>query len=224
MKLILADSNELIRIGLRSVLSKEINLEIVGEATNSEELENIISSFGCDLLLIDYTAEGFSIDTIVKTIHKNPKLNIVAITPPQNAQTLVNALRAGVQSYVKKDCNIQEIIDAVRESAVGNKFFCGTILETIQRANINIEDLDTGGFTCEPVLLSDREIQIIKCIAEGQTNIQIAETFFLSNHTVNTHRKNIMSKLGVKNTAGVVMYAVKMNLVSPNKFLFAQQA
>ena len=62
---------------------------------------------------------------------------------------------------------------------------------------------------------------IIKLIAEGQTNAQIAELLFLSNHTINTHRKNIMSKLGVKNTAGIVMYAVKTQLVSPNKFLFA---
>jgi DNA-binding CsgD family transcriptional regulator len=61
-------------------------------------------------------------------------------------------------------------------------------------------------------------------IAEGLTNQQIAEQLFLSNHTINTHRKNIMAKLGVKNTAGIVMYAVKTNLVSPNKFLFASEA
>ena len=68
---------------------------------------------------------------------------------------------------------------------------------------------------------SERENEIIVLIAEGLTNEQIAEQLFLSKHTVNTHRKNIMAKLGVKNTAGIVMYAVKTNLVSPNKFLFA---
>jgi DNA-binding CsgD family transcriptional regulator len=71
------------------------------------------------------------------------------------------------------------------------------------------------------VSLSERENEIITLIAEGLTNQQIAEQLFLSNHTINTHRKNIMAKLGVKNTAGIVMYAVKTNLVSPNKFLFA---
>jgi DNA-binding NarL/FixJ family response regulator len=70
-------------------------------------------------------------------------------------------------------------------------------------------------------VLSERENEIIILIAEGLTNEQIAEQLFLSKHTINTHRKNIMSKLGVKNTAGIVMYAVKMNLISPNKFLFA---
>ena len=74
-----------------------------------------------------------------------------------------------------------------------------------------------------PVVLSDRENEIIILIAEGNTNPQIADQLFLSSHTVNTHRKNIMGKLGVKNTAGIVMYAVKTNLVSPNKFLFAPE-
>ena len=137
---------------------------------------------------------------------------------------MVDALRSGVKSYVKKDCDITEIINAIKETDRGNKFFCGQILETIQRANINVEDIDFESFSCEPVLLSERENEIIKYIAEGQTNAQIAEQLFLSNHTINTHRKNIMAKLGVKNTAGIVMYAVKTQIVSPNKFLFAGES
>lgn len=221
MKIILADSNELIRIGMRAVLSSEENLEIVGEATSSEELISLIKNFGSDIVLIDYTSVGFSIDIIPRVISKFPNVSFVAITPEQSAQTLVNALRSGVKSYVKKDCDVSEIINSVKETARGNKFFCGQILETIQRASIDVEDIDFESFSCEPILLSERENQIITFIAEGQTNAQIAETLFLSNHTINTHRKNIMAKLGVKNTAGIVMYAVKTNLVSPNKFLFA---
>jgi DNA-binding CsgD family transcriptional regulator len=86
-----------------------------------------------------------------------------------------------------------------------------------------VNDIDFESFTCEPVILSDRENEIIILIAEGLTNGQIAEQLFLSNHTINTHRKNIMAKLGVKNTAGIVMYAVKSDLISPNKFLFAAE-
>jgi len=73
----------------------------------------------------------------------------------------------------------------------------------------------------EQVNLSDRELEIIKHIAEGYTNAQIAVVLYISNHTVNTHRKNIMKKIGVNNTAGIVMYAVKMKLVHPEKFSFA---
>lgn len=224
MKIILADSNELIRIGMRAVLGSEKDLEIVGEATNNDELLSLVKNFGSDIILIDYTSYGFSIDIIPKVISRFPNVSFVAITPEQSAQTLVNALRSGVKSYVKKDCDVSEIINSVKETGRGNKFFCGQILETIQRASIDVEDIDFESFSCEPVLLSERENEIIVYIAEGQTNAQIAETLFLSNHTINTHRKNIMAKLGVKNTAGIVMYAVKTNLVSPNKFLFAAES
>lgn len=221
MKLILADSNELMRVGLRTVLKTIPSLEIIGEATNNEELVNQVASFEANIVIIDYTSPGFDIDVMPKVLTSHPDIKFLAITPEQSAQTLVNALRSGVQSYVKKDCDIAEILDAVRETGDGKKFFCGQILETIQRASIDVNDIDFDSFSCEPVMLSERESEIIVHIAEGLTNAQIAEVLFLSNHTINTHRKNIMSKLGVKNTAGIVMYAVKTNLVSPNKFLFA---
>lgn len=221
MRLILADSNEIVRIGLRTVLSTEKNIQIVGEASNSANLLELNKAFDANIILIDYTAKGFSIDVIPQLLLKKPDLSIVAITPDQSAQTLVNALRSGVKSYVKKDCDSSEIIDSVRETWRGNKFFCGQILETIRSASIDVDDIDFESFTCEPITLSERETEIITLIAEGLTNVQIAAGLCLSNHTVNTHRKNIMAKLGVKNTAGIVMYAVKTNLVSPNKFLFA---
>ncbi len=221
MKLILADSNEIIRIGLRTLLSTERNIQIVGEARNNEELIALNKAFDANIILVDYTARGFSIDVIPQILQKKPDLSVVAITPEQSAQTLVNALRSGVKSYIKKDCDSQEIIDSIRETWRGNKFFCGQILETIRDAAIDVNDIDFDSFSCEPIMLSERETEIITMIAEGLTNVMIADALCLSNHTINTHRKNIMAKLGVKNTAGIVIYAVKTNLVSPNKFLFA---
>jgi DNA-binding NarL/FixJ family response regulator len=221
MNIILADSNDLIRIGLRTVLLAEKNVVIAGEAHNNQELLSQLKTFGPALILIDFTAPGFDIDIIPKAMNLNNNNRFVAITPDQSAQTLVDALRSGVMSYIKKDCDISEIVNAVKETSNGNKFFCGQILETIQRASIDIDDIDFDSFSCDAVILSERENEIIKLIAEGLTNEQIADQLFLSKHTVNTHRKNIMGKLGVKNTAGIVMYAVKTELVSPNKFLFA---
>lgn len=221
MKVVLADSNELVRLGIRSVLKNDLKVELVGEATTSEDLLELVKSFETDVVVVDYTSRGFTIDVLLKLRALRKHINILAITPEQSAQTLVDALRSGVMSYVKKDCSISEIVDAVRETGKGNKFFCGQILETIQSAHLDVHDIDLDAFSCEPVTLSERESEIIILIAEGYTNVQIAEQLFLSNHTVGTHRKNIMSKLGVKNTAGIVMYAVKTNLISPNKFLFA---
>jgi len=221
MGVVLADSNDLVRAGLRSIITLQTDLPIVGEAINNEELFEQIKSFNPSIVILDFTSDGFTIDIISKIQNFKSDLSFIAITPEQNAQILVDALRLGVKSYVKKDCELSEIVNAVIETSKGNKFFCGQILETIQKAEIDVNDLDFESFTCEAVVLSERENEIIKLVAEGNTNGKIAELLFLSNHTVNTHRKNIMSKLGVKNTAGIVMYAVKMNIVSPNRFLFS---
>ncbi len=223
MRLILADSNELIRIGLRAIIGSKTDWVVIGEARNNKELQEIILNFGEAIVLIDFSAPGFDIGIVPKVLNANKKVKFVALTPDQSAQTLVDALRSGITSYVKKDCELSEIINSIEETSQGNKFFCGQILETIRKASIDVNDLDFDSFTCEAVVISDRENEIIKLIAEGNTNTQIADFLFLSNHTVNTHRKNIMAKLGVKNTAGIVMYAVKTNLVSPNKFLFSPE-
>lgn len=223
MKLILADSNELARLGLRTIL-KEENVQIVSEAESSEELISQIKTFSPDLVLIDYTSKGFTIDVVPKAIQLKENLKIVAITPEQSGQTLTHAIKSGVMSYVKKDCGLSEIVDSVKETYKGNKFFCGQILETIHKEGIDVETISDFEFSCEPIVLSEREIEVITLIAEGLTNVEISEKLFLSKHTVNTHRKNIMAKLGVKNTAGIVMFAIKQNYTTPNKFLFAAEA
>ncbi len=222
MNLILAESNELLRIGLRTIF-KDVDIQIVGDVSNSDELISQLKSFDADVVLIDYTSEGFSIDVIPKALAVQPNLKFVAITPIQSGQTIIHALKSGVQSHVKKDCSLVEIIDSVKETYKGKKFFCGQILETIHKEGIDVQELSDAEFTCEPIILSSREIEVITLIAEGFTNIEISEQLFLSKHTVNTHRKNIMNKLGVKNTAGIVMYAVKEKYTTPNKFLFATE-
>lgn len=221
MKIVIADSNELARIGLKTVLNQLEEVQIIAEVSTSSELIAIAEKEGFDQLIIDYTSEDLSIDVVPRVLHLQSDIDVIAITPEQSAVTLINALKSGVKSYVKKDCSLSEIKDAVLETERGNNFFCGKILNTIRKAEINIEEYED--FTCDPIDLSTREIEVIKLIAEGLTNNQIADELHLSAHTVNTHRKNIMAKLGIKNTAGIVIYAVKMNLISPKKFLFATE-
>lgn len=220
---IIADSNQLICCGLRSILNTLSNAQLKAETGSEAELLNALAVDSADVILIDFLANGFSVDTIPAVKNMHPHARIIAITTEQSGHTIVNALKAGVDSYIKKDCDVQEIRDAILETGKGGKFFCGQILEAIQKESIDLEDSTFLEATCEPVLLSGRELEVITLIAEGHTNVQIAGKLFLSNHTVNTHRKNIMHKLGVNNTAAIVMYAVKTGLVSPNKFLFSPQ-
>lgn len=223
IRIAVADNSQLIRLGLEVVLSEQPDMNIAVQAESTEDLLDKLSVHEVDVLLIDFTAEGFSLESIPLVLKNYPDIKVVAITPNQEGITIVNALKAGVTSYVKKDCDFDEIISSVRETNGGSKFFCGKILETIRQVDINPDNAEFEKFSCEPINLSLREQEIITLIAEGFTNVQIAEKLFLSTHTVNTHRKNIMHKLGVKNTASIVMYAIKANLVNVNKFLFSSQ-
>lgn len=217
-----ADSNKLIVLALETVLSDIADIELVGHAETGEALLEMVKKDHLDVVLMDFTAPGYSLESIPGVIEISPCTRVIAITPDQEASTIINALKAGVTSYVKKDCDFDEIVDSVRETAKGSKFFCGKILETIRRDKIDPDDEDLTNFNCQPVHLSEREQEIITLIAEGHTNTAIADQLFLSPHTVNTHRKNIMQKLGIKNTASIVVYAVKANLVNVNKFLFSR--
>lgn len=221
MHLLIADSQSLARLGLKALLEQHPLIDRIFEAEDEVVMKSMLESGSVDVMMIDFSSEGFSIDSVVKAKALRKQLQCVAITPEQSAFTIANAVRAGIQSYVKKDCSLEEIVGAVIDSYSGERFFCGQILETIRRESISVSELESEALSCEPVVISERESEIIALIAEGYTNGQIAEKLYLSGHTIGTHRKNIMQKLGVNNTAAVVMYAVKTGLVNPNRFLFS---
>lgn len=219
--IVIADSSTVGRLGLNAIINQMEGFNVVGEAENSEEVISLINSESPSLVIIDFLSDGFDIETVMKIKRKFPKIYLLAITPLQNGNTLVNASRAGIDSYIKKSCDMPEVIDAIQSTSNGTSFYCGRILEKIKKESIDISEMNNVDVTCDAVALSRREKEILTLIADGLTNSRIAEMLFLSSHTITTHRKNIMSKLGVKNTAGIVMYAVKSGIVSPNKFLFA---
>ena len=217
--IVIADNSELILNGLRSILQPLAGDGIVS-FTKYAPLKEYLKATKNILLIIDYTSKGFSLNKVVELKNKYPKMLVMALTPYTNAQTIVQAVEAGIESHIKKECSVQEIKDAFNATSCGTKFFCDDIVAQMRKENINPNNIDFKSLDPNPVSLSDRELQIIQFIAEGYTNSQIAAIIYLSNHTVNTHRKNIMKKLGVNNTAGIVMYAVKEQMVTPNQFSF----
>ncbi len=220
VRTLLADHSELTLVGLQAVLGGIERIELVGVARDAIELQAQLVRQRPDVVLIDHTAEGFGAKAIRDGRRRSKRTRFVAITPDPSQVALMSAIRAGVTSYIKKDCDIDEIIDAVLQTADGDKFFCGKILESLRKASFDVDQFLQEPLSCMPVTLSERECQVIALIAEGQSYTRIAEQLFLSAHTVTTHRRNIMQKLGVNNTAALVMYAMKNGLTSQNKFLF----
>lgn len=220
IRTLLADNSELTLLGLRTLFADVRRIEVVGEAYDAIQLQALLIREKPDVVLMDHTAEGFGAKAIREGLKRVKRTRFVSITPDPSPMALMSAIRAGVTSYIKKDCGTDEIIDAVLDTADGQKFFCGKILETLRKASFDVDLFLAEPLTCAPVTLSDRECEVIALIAEGLSYTRIAERLHLSAHTVTTHRRNIMQKLGVNSTAAVVMYAVKNGLVTPNKFLF----
>ena len=213
INILIADPHYLIREGLKSIFSKSEGLAMTGEAENREELIVEIQKLHPDVVIIDCNIAGFFSRNDLPLIKQlSPQTNLMVITTNQNKETVLQTLDLGVNSYILKECPKEEIIDGVYAAAKGEKFLCKKVLHTI---------LDKEPDNCDGVKLSDREKEIIRLISEGLTNNQIADKLFLSAHTIATHRKNIMSKLSINKTAGLVVYAVKENIISPNKYLFS---
>lgn len=221
IKILIADNSFLIREGFRSVINGNNNFKLISEVEKAEDLAEKLMLYHPHVLVIDYTSAFFCIDDVA-VIHENfPEVNILAVTNPQNKQTISKAIEYGVVSHLLKDCGKDEIIEALYSTARNEKFFCGKIVDTVMKGKDIPAANASEAVSCDGVKLSAREIEIIQLVAQGLSNKEIAEKIFLSVHTVTTHRKNIMSKLGVNNTAGLVMFAIRQNLIEPNKFLFA---
>lgn len=223
IKIIIANGSQLVRAGLVAMLSKSERFDLLAEVDNGKQLSEALKLMSPDLVIIDQTSIGFNVDDIRRVKQVSKRIRVLAITPEQGAQALLSAIKAGVTGYVKVDCSKQEILEAMVETAHGRKFFCGQILEVIKSSGLEFGMPAVHELDCEPIVLSDRELEVIKLIAEGMTNVQIANDLFLSSHTINAHRRNIMQKLGVNNTAALVMFAVRSGMVNPNKYLFSPE-
>ncbi|MFT5602290.1 MAG: DNA-binding NarL/FixJ family response regulator [Flavobacteriales bacterium] len=216
--LIIAESSELFQAGIQLIMKNQSGIEVYGFANSNEELIELITKKSPDVVLIDYSCKNFSIKVVdhIKTNFRQVKF--VGITGEKSANTVMKGVRHGIKSYVKKECSADEIVDSIIETGKGHKFFCGELLELMRNENVDVNNIEVEALSCEPVSLSDRELEIITLIAEGYTNAQIAVVLYISNHTVNTHRKNIMKKIGINNTAGIVMFAIKSGLVTPDNY------
>lgn len=211
----LADPSVLILEGFKRILAEEPQIEVVGADTTAEALKNGLNHADAHVLVIDYSSGSFSVNDLLDIMKKNPSLRVIGISHDCHVPDVKRLLAAGINGHLMNDCDKDEILGSVIASAKGEKFFCGQVID-----KLNVAEGEDQSHTCEPVSISERELEILQLIAEGLTTKQIAEKLHLSFHTVMTHRKNMMSKLGLNNTAGLIVYAVKENLISPNRFLF----
>lgn len=206
--ILIANSNPINAEGLKSILQSNRKHRVLGVANSLIHLKKQSDRYFPDVVIIDYSTDEFGMQAIkeIKKTYKDCK--ILAITDTLPRATVYNALKSGVDSYLLSDCEKPEIMEAINDTMEGKQFYCGMVIDILATES----DAEKNG--CSGIALSEREIEVIRLISDGCTNKEIADQLFLSTHTVNTHRKNIMNKLGIKNTAGIVIYAFRENIIN----------
>lgn len=205
INIIIADDHSIIRDGLKAMLEKNDFCRIVGEAANGEELLELLKTTPCDVVCTDISMPVMDGMEATRQIMKHfPKTRVMCLSMHEEAGFIKKMMEAGAVGYVFKDSTKDELKEAIQAVHSGKKYFNQKLFDIL----LNME---SGGK--EISVLSSREKEILKLIAEEYTNPEIAEKLFLSVRTVDTHRQNLIQKLDVKNTAGLVKYAIKSGLI-----------
>lgn len=216
-KILIVDDHEVVRDGLKNILTSLDNISIAGEAGNGEDAVKMYSSLKPDLVIMDISMPGMNGIEATRVIkEKDPDARILILTMHDNQEYLNQIIRSGAKGFILKNTDKEELLDAVRTVASGDNFFSKDISKLIIDNYIRTAKETEKSDAYKEVPLTKREIEILKLIASGYSNQEIANILYISYNTVDTHRKNIMHKLSIKNTAGLVRYAIEKGLISLN--------
>ncbi len=212
IKVIIADDHKMFRQGILTILN-DTNGEIEAfESESGDELLELMKTQPADVILMDINMPGINGIEATKRIKKQyPGVNVMAVSTSDEENYVLEMLKAGAMGYVLKSTGVDELIEAIKVVARGDSYFCKEASTVILFELDKIKNVKKSG--SEDILLTNREIEILKLIAQGLTNKEIGEKLFISSRTVDTHRRNLHQKLNIKNTAGLVNYANKHKLL-----------
>ncbi len=210
--MLVADDHEIVRKGLKLVLTAEPDLDVVAEAADGEEAVRRALQDDVDLAILDISMpRKTGLQAALELGRRRPELRVLILSMYDNEQFLFEALKAGASGYVLKSGADDDIVAACRAAMRGEPFLypsavSALIRDVITRADERSETLE---------LLTPRELEVLKLIAEGDTSKEIATTLVLSIKTVESHRANILGKLGMRDRVDLTRYAIRRGLIEP---------
>ena len=211
INIIIADDHKIFLEGLSELLSKETDLNILGGSGNRLEILEILENQEVHLVIMDIDMGELSgIDLTDEIIQKYPDLKVLALSMHGEKNYIVKMLEAGAKGYILKNAGKEEMLNAIHTVANGNTYLSSQVSSKLIEHITNPEKTKKQNLGGIPI--TDREIEVLKLIVEEYSNSEIAEKLFISVRTVDTHRRNLLEKLGVKNTAGLVKYAIQKGL------------
>ena len=211
-RILLADDHKIIRDGLRSLLEKEKDMVVAGEAENGRNALQLTRKLNPDVVIMDISMPDLNgIDAARQILGELPGVKVVALSMHSEKQYVEGMLKAGVSGYLLKDTAFEELVKAIRIVCVGKKYLSPDITDIVLQDYLH----PTAAADDQPaILLTTREREVLQLIAEGHTTRETAGKLHISVKTVETHRKNIMDKLGLRTVAELTKYAVREGITS----------
>jgi DNA-binding NarL/FixJ family response regulator len=203
IRIFIAEDQKMFSEGIMALLQTEKDFVFVGSATNGIEAYKQILELKPSICLLDINMpemDGITLSTKLKSVY--PELPILILTTYDHPQFIRNLLAIGVNGYLIKNAPKSELIEAIRSVVSGNNWFSPQVMDQVKET---LEEI--SGHPENIRLLSKRELEVLGLIGKGMSSPEIAEKLFLSTHTVDTHRKNLLAKLGLSNSAALVKYA-----------------
>lgn len=209
----LVDDHRIVIDGLTSILGKEANINIIGECESGDAALKLLRQRKPDVMLVDLHMPGMSgIELTRKITTKYPDISVLMLTMNDEGTLINQAVEAGASGYVLKNSSSDELVEAVNTVARGQKYLSSkaqeVVMNSIFKHQASIKDVEPGA-----VRLTRRETEILSLIAKEYSNEQIAEELFISERTVETHRKNIFTKTKTKTVVGLIKYAFQNGLI-----------
>lgn len=214
IKTLIADDHRIVREGIRTLLANELDIEVIAEAENGRDALKLALKLKPDVTIMDIgMPELNGIEAITQIRRQLPKARIIALSMHSEHDFIWKAFKAGAYAYLLKDCAAAELVTAIRQVNSGKKYISEDISDVILQDFIESKWHDT-----EPsyIPLSEREKEVLQLLSEGKSTKDIASTLFISNKTVESHRKNIMEKLQIFNLPELTKFAIKAGLTSLN--------
>lgn len=217
IRILVVDDHPLARFGIKNQLKEVEDLVIVGEAEDGEAAMQKVKELHPDVVILDLFIPVLSGFEVVKLVRKDfPDVHVMILTAYEQEEYLHQALEFGAEGYLLKSAEKEELMAGVRAVSKGERAFSPRIKEFIVKGYLTNRDSNRSN-QLPPSSLTTREKEILDLVSQGLTNQQIAEKLFISSRTIDTHRTNIMHKLGVHDVAHLVRYAIEHGLVDNKK-------
>jgi two-component system, NarL family, response regulator NreC len=213
VRMILADDHTVMRAGLRALLERQPNLEVVGEAEDGRQTVELASSHVPDVVVMDIAMPILNgVEATRRLIRQQPTISVVILSMYSDESYVIRALEAGARAYLLKDSAVTDLIRAIEAVSQGKSFFSPKISRIL--AEEYVHALRQRGVADSYDLLTPREREILQLLAEGKTNKEVATSLNISVYTAETHRGNIFQKLNLHSSAELVLYAVRKGIIS----------